>query len=212
MQRLHEGISQSLQEREWAAQEEHVPLNFPPLSQTGNRLVYHRLINAGSNIFPFCSLIQQRLNVGLCENAAACSDGVGAVSLQCHLVEFIHSDVQQGCHLVDKSPRTASTRTVHTLFHAAGEEDNFCIFSAQFNDGICFGIAFFYGEKSSMHFLYKGDFCSSCKSQTGRTSHMHREHRCRMFLDNGLQLFRNGFLDFGKVPLIGTVQDMMVCI
>ena len=55
------------------AQEEHVPLNFPPLSQTGNRLVYHRLINAGSNIFPFCSLIQQRLNVRLCKNAAACS-------------------------------------------------------------------------------------------------------------------------------------------
>ena len=101
MQRLHEGIPQPLQERERTALEKHMPSNFPSLCQTGNGLVYHRLINAGSDIFPFCSLIQQWLNVGLCENAAACSDGVGAVCLLCHLVEFIHSDIQQGCHLVD---------------------------------------------------------------------------------------------------------------
>lgn len=62
-----------------------------------------------------------------------------------------------------------------------------------------------------MHFLYKGDFCSRIPDRQNQ-SLMHREQRCRMFLDNGLQLFRNGFLDFEKVPLIGTVQDMMVCI
>ena len=68
------------------------------------------------------------------------------------------------------------------MFHAAGEEDNFCIFSAQFDDGICFGIAFFYGEKSSMHFLYKGQPRRLCQTQTGRTGDAGTELDVRIFL------------------------------
>ena len=181
-QRSGKGVPQPLQERQRAAQKQHVSGNASALCQTGNRLVHHCLKDAGSDVLPPCSLIQQGLNVRLGEHAAAGSNGIHLFGCLCHFVQLIHAHVQQGRHLVDKGTGTAGTAAVHTLLHAAGEEDDLGIFAAQFNHHIGFGIPPLHRQKRRMHFLHKGQPRRLCQTQTGRTGDADTELDVRIFL------------------------------
>ena len=54
-------------------------------------------------------------------------------------VQFFDGDIQQRGHLVNESARTAGTGAVHPDLHAARQEQDLCILTAEFNDHIRFG-------------------------------------------------------------------------
>ena len=54
-----------------SAQKEHLALYAPALGKTRNRLVDDRLKYGGGNVLLFGSLVYERLDIRLCEHAAA---------------------------------------------------------------------------------------------------------------------------------------------
>ena len=180
--------------------------------QTGNRLVYDCLKDAGSDVLPPCALIQEGLDVRLGENTAAGGDGIHFFRTECHLIQLVYADIQQRCHLVDKSARTAGTAAVHALFHTAGKEDDLGILAAQLNDGIGFGTAFLDGEKCGVDFLHKGQLRRLRQPQTGRTGDADTHGIGGVLLRQLAQLSADGLPHLGEVPLIAGGQHMMFLI
>ena len=69
-QRLYKGFFQSFQEEKRTAEKQHLSLDRTSLCQSGYSLVNNSLKNTCGNILSPCSLIQERLNIGLCKNSA----------------------------------------------------------------------------------------------------------------------------------------------
>ena len=120
LQRLAEAILETLKEKQRAAEEKDITSDLASLRQTTQSLVNNRLENGSRNIFLASTLVEQRLNIGLCENAAARSDGVNALCMQAEFVEFGRCNIEQDGHLIDERTGAAGAGTVHTLFQLTG--------------------------------------------------------------------------------------------
>ena len=64
------------QEGQRSPQESHIAADHPAARQTADRLVHHRLKDRYRQIFMRRAFVDQRLNIGLCEHAAARRDGI----------------------------------------------------------------------------------------------------------------------------------------
>ena len=208
-QSLHKRLSESLLEGQGPAQEQHLPLNLSALCQTGYSLIHHRLKDAGGDILPACSLVQQGLNVGFCKYAAAGGNGVYLLRLQCQPIQLVGGDPQQGCHLVDECPGASGAGAVHTLLHASGQKDDLGILAAQLDHHVCVRICFLHGDECRMHLLHKGQVCMIGKPQPCGAGDAQGEQAVRVLPGNLLQLFGNGFLDPGIMPLISGTDDLL---
>ena len=135
-QRLVEALAQHGAEGQRAAQIEDIALDGAALCQTGDGLVDYGLIDAGCDVLRAGALIDEGLDVALGENAAAGSDGVGALGLFGGLVHLIGAHLQQGGHLVDEGAGTTGAAAVHPNFGAVGQEEDLCILTAQLDDTI----------------------------------------------------------------------------
>ena len=63
-----------------------------------------------------------------------------------------------------------------------------------------------------MHLLDKGQICMVGKPQAGRAGDAQGKQTVRVFFGNLLQLFGNGFLDPGIMPLISGTDDLLCVI
>ncbi len=71
LQRPDECLPQSLEEGKRAAEEQNSALDRSALCETGNGLIDDCLKDARGDVLALCALIEQRLDIGFCENAAA---------------------------------------------------------------------------------------------------------------------------------------------
>ena len=71
LQCVHKGFPKSLLERERTSQKQNFSLDSASLCKSRNSLVDYRLEDRSGNILTLCALIEQGLNVRLCENSAA---------------------------------------------------------------------------------------------------------------------------------------------
>ena len=78
-QGITEALSQAQTIMQRTAQEHHLTLDTLALGQTGNRLIDHRLVDAGRHILLACALVQQGLYIRLGKDATARSNGIQAL-------------------------------------------------------------------------------------------------------------------------------------
>ena len=192
------------------AQEHHLAVNFPALCQTGNGLAHHGLINAGGYVGFVGALIQQGLNIGFCEHAAAGGDGVQPGVLQAGCVHFFHGHVQQYGHLVDECTGAAGTSAVHALVRAAFEEDDLCVFSAQLNDHAGVRLQHPNHLAGGIHFLHKGNPGSLCQTQSGGAGNGNGKFPAGEHGLNGLNHFQCFLAHLRQVALILFVNNFSV--
>ena len=169
LQGFDEAFAQTLAEIERTAEEHDAAFDLSTLCETGDGLVDDRLIDAGGNVGFGCTLIEQGLDVGLCEHTAAGSDRIEFLMLQGEFVEFVGSDVEKGRHLVDERARTAGTGAVHAFVAAAVEENDLCVLAAEFDDGGGVGLDLTDNFPGRPDFLDEGDARRVGESETRGT-------------------------------------------
>ena len=152
-----------------SAQKHHVTLDSAPLRESRNRLVNDRLINAGSQVFFARALVQQGLDVGFSEHAAAGSDRIQAFMLLAECIQLFDRYRKERRHLIDKSSCAAGTRAVHALIHAAAEEYHLRIFAPEFDDHIRIRFERLDDFTCCKYFLHKRQVSRARQSQSGGT-------------------------------------------
>ena len=112
-ERAVKAVAKLAHKGERAAEVDYLSLDLSALRQTRDGLADYRVEYAFGDIAFARALIEQRLDVGLGENAAARSDGVGFFVLLGEVVKLLERNVEQRRHLVDKGARTAGAGAVH---------------------------------------------------------------------------------------------------
>ena len=116
-----------------------------------------------SQIF-FChSLIQKRLYIRLRIDSASPGDVIDTASPGCHVIEFFNRHSQNRSHLIDKSPCSAGTASVHPhICHCQcsgllvlSEKDHLRVLSSQLNGCADTLIPIPQCQRICHHFLYK---------------------------------------------------------
>ena len=102
-------------------------------------IIDNSLKNRCSQIFLGRSFIDQRLDVGLCEDAAPCRDGIHGFVAFGIFVQAGSVGLQKGRHLVDEGTCAAGANAVHTLLHVSSFKINdLCVFPAQLDGHVGF--------------------------------------------------------------------------
>ena len=125
LQRLGEALAQLREEVERPAEEGDAPLYPAPAGEAAYRLVYYGLEYRSRDVRLRRSVVKQRLNVGLCEDAAARGDGVDCLVALRHLVEPSRVRAEERRHLVEEGPRAARAGFVHALLRARRVEEGY---------------------------------------------------------------------------------------
>ena len=119
IQSADKALTKLIQEMQGSAQECHMTPDGLAAGKSGNGLVYHSLEDGYGKIRLCRTLVDQRLDIRLCEYTAACGDGIYCIIGFCILIQTGGVRHQKGCHLVDKGACTAGTDRIHTLFDPA---------------------------------------------------------------------------------------------
>ena len=119
IQNTVKGITQTAHKGERTAKIQHIAADGTAFGKTGDGLACYSVKDAGCQIAFFRTLVEQRLDIALGENAAAAGDGVGVMCLLCQLVHLGCFYIQQGSHLVDKSTGASGAAVVHTCVKMA---------------------------------------------------------------------------------------------
>ena len=209
LQGLPEPLPQSLAVIQRAAQEHDLGLDFPPLGQTGDGLVDHGLIDAGRHIGLAGALVQKGLNVALGKDAAPGGDGVQPHMLQAGPVHFLHGHIQQHGHLVNERAGTAGTAAVHALVHAALEENNLGVLTAQLNHRAGVRRHAPHHFTGGIDLLDKGNSGRFRHAQAGRARDGRREASAPEQRLHPLHQLQGFGAHLGKVALIGLKKNRL---
>ena len=143
------------------------------MCQTADGLIDHGLHDGGGNVLARAALVQQRQDVGFGEHAAAGGNGVNRAVAQGQRVQSGRIRTDEGAHLVDEGPGAASAGFVHALFQPAGEEGDFGVFPAQFNDDIGVGNLLADGQVGGQHLLNERQAKFAGQRETAGTGDAH---------------------------------------
>jgi len=119
-----------------AAEERHMAADGATARQTRDGLRHHGLEDGSGHVLGTGALVQQRLDVGFGEHAAAAGDGIDVLGALCELVQPRGIRVQQGCHLIDERAGAAGARAVHALLDARVEVDDLGVLAAEFDGDV----------------------------------------------------------------------------
>ena len=136
VEREIEAMTQLREVLERAAEKRHVTADGMAARQAGDRLVGHGLEDGGRDVGRLGSLVEQRLDVGLGEDAAAGRDGVNLRGVLGELVEARGVRVEQARHLVDEGARAAGTGAVHALLDAVVKVDDLGVLAAELDRAV----------------------------------------------------------------------------
>ena len=130
--------------------------------------------------------------------------------LQRQFVQLFHGDIEQRGHLVDKGAGAACAAAVHAFIHAAAEEDDLRVLSAQFHDDIRFRFQDLHHLTGSEDFLYERQACRFGKAQSGTAG-----DGCgkRSSLQEAFRLpgeFHSLLAHLGKMSFVFLKQDLSV--
>ena len=163
------GGLQLCQEMQGTAQESDMAPNGLAAGQAADGLVDDRLKNGGGQILPGGTVIDQRLDVGFGEYAAAGRDRIQGLVILRVLVQAGRVRLQEGSHLVDEGPCTARADTVHALLDiTVFKIDDLGVFTAQFDGDIGLGRDLFQRSGYGYDLLHKGDLQMAGQGQAAR--------------------------------------------
>ena len=133
-------------------------------------LIDNRLKNRSRQILFFGTLVNQGLNIRLCEYTTTGRNGINHLISLCQLIQSCCICLQKTCHLVDKGACTTGTNTVHSLLYvAAFKIDNLGILAAKLNGNICLWCQLLQGSGYGDNLLYKRYFQMIGKCQSAGT-------------------------------------------
>jgi len=112
------------------AEEGDVPSNGAPAREAADGLRDDGLEDARGDVLLARALVEQRLDVGLREHAAAARDRVDRGVVGGQLVEPARIGVEQGGHLVDERAGAACAGSVHALLDGLAEVDDLGVLAA----------------------------------------------------------------------------------
>ena len=152
------------------AQEGNMSPNGLSAGQTADGLVDNRLEDRGCQVLLGRAFIDQGLNVGFGENAAAGGDGIKRAVSAGIAVQACRISLQKAGHLIDKGTGAAGADAVHPLFDTAVfEVDDLGILSAQFDRDVGLGRDPLKGGGDGDNFLDKRDLKMGRKRQASGT-------------------------------------------
>ena len=131
MEGADEGLAELRHEVERAAEEGDVTTDRLALCEAGDGLVDHGLEDRRREILAGGTLVDQRLDIRLCEDTTARGDRVDHLITGSEIVETCRVGMKEGGHLVDEGARTAGTDTVHSLIDPTLEIYDFCVLAAE---------------------------------------------------------------------------------
>ena len=124
--------------------------------QAADGLVHDCLENGGGKVFLGRALVDQGLDIGLCENAAAGGDGVNGFIIFCIFIQAGSVRLKKGSHLVNKGTGTAGTDAVHTLLHiSAFKINDLRVLTAELDGHVRLGSIMLQGCGYGNHLLNK---------------------------------------------------------
>ena len=168
-----EAFPQLAHKSERSAEIDYLALNLSALRESGDGLVYNRLEDTLRDVRLSCALVEKGLDVGLGENSAARSDGIGFFVLLGKLIHILERYVEQGRHLVDKSSGTSGAGAVHTNLKSSGKEQNLCVLSAELNYNVGAGDEGIRGYARSVNLLHKVNVAALGNAHSGASAHSH---------------------------------------
>ena len=116
-----------------AAEKRDVAADRVTTGQARNSLVCNGLEDGSCNVSRSGTLVEQRLNVRLCKNAAARCNWVDLLDVFCQLIEAGCVGLEERRHLVDERTGTTCARTIHALLNTVVKVDDLCVLAAQLN-------------------------------------------------------------------------------
>ena len=178
LQRLGEALAQLGEEVERPAEEGDAPLYPAPAGEAAYRLVYYGLEYRCRDVRLRRTVVQQRLHVGLCKNAAARGHGVdGFIALR-HLVEPCRVRAEKSRHLVEEGPRAARAGLVHTLLRAGGVEKRYLrVLAAELDADVDAGQEARDARRAGYLLLRERHVHAARELQSARARHREREAR-----------------------------------
>ena len=166
-------------------------------------LIDNRLKNRSRQILFFGTLVNQGLNIRLCEYTATGRNGINHLISLCQLIQPCCICLQKTCHLVDKGACTTGTNTVHSLLYvAAFKIDNLGILAAKLNGNIRLGCGCFYGICCRNYLLNEFHTNRLCQSNATAAGNHGRENGIADFLLRFLQDILYCFFDFRKMSSV----------
>ena len=151
------GAAKLRQEVQGTAKEDHVPADRMPTSEPRDGLGRHRREHRSRQVGVGGALVQQGLQVGLGEHAAAGRDRVQVEIPGRELIQSARVRVQQGCHLVDEGTGTTGASAVHPLLDDRVQIGDLGVLTAEFDHHIGLGHVAFDGRGRRDHFLDEVD-------------------------------------------------------
>ena len=156
-QRADKGLAELREKVQRAAEKGDVATDRTAAGETGDGLVDHRLKDGGGKIGGRRALVDERLDVGLGEDAAAGRDGIDLGRLSGGAVEALGVGLEQGGHLVDEGSGAAGADAVHALLRRAGEVDDLGVLAAELDGDVRPGKASTQRRGDGDDLLHKGN-------------------------------------------------------
>ena len=136
MEGTDEGLAELRHEVKRAAKEGDVTTDRLALCEAGDGLVDDRLEDRRREILARRTLVDQRLDIRLCEDTTACGDRVDHLITGGEIVETGRVGMKEGGHLVNEGARTAGTDAVHALVDPTLEIYDFCVLAAELDGDV----------------------------------------------------------------------------
>ena len=195
LQRPDERCPQLRQKMQRSAQKGHVPPDGLSARQSADRLVDHRLKNGRRQIRSGGAVIDQRLYIRFCKNAAPCGDGIDFPVLSRFPVQPLRVRLHQGCHLVDEASCSAGAHAVHPLLQPAGEVDDLRVLPAQLDRHVRFRRRFPQRGRHRHNLLNKGKAQRRADAHAPAPGHGRHHSAGLTFVPDLCQDFCQLFLD-----------------
>ena len=136
VERALERRTQFGHEEQRAAEEDDGSVDRAPGGEAGDGLGGHGREDGGGQIGLGRAVVDQRLQIGLGEHAAARRDRIQVLIAFRHLVESCGIGVEQRGHLIDERAGTARARTVHALLRRGLQIRDLGVLAAKLDDDI----------------------------------------------------------------------------
>ena len=203
-------LLQLRQEMKRAAQKRDMSPDGLSAGQAADGLIDHCLKNGGGKVFLCGAVVDQRLNIGFREYAAAGGNGVESPVISGVLIESHGVRLQKGSHLIDKGSGASGTDAVHTLFDISTLEINdLGILAAQLDGHICLRRDLLKGGGNSDNLLDKGNLKAVGKSQTAGSGDYRMYGKLAQLAARFSQKRSQRFLDIGKMAFIVRKQQLV---
>ena len=212
-QRADESSAQFRQEVQRSAQERHMSPDRFSAGKPADGLVYYRLENRSGKVFLGRAVVDQRLDVRLCEYTAASCDGVERLVILRVFVQAGCVCLEQGRHLVDEGTCSSGTDAVHPLLDiAAFKIDDLCVLTAQLDGNVGLGRIVLQRSGYCDHFLDKRHTQVFCKGQTAASGDDRRDLDRSQLVDGTSQKVGKRLLNVGKVPFVVREEDLVLAV